>query len=123
MQAFRLMLGSSNAADLVVGIFSLLFLYGIFINLVSWAYGINSLTLHAATEGNLPAIFAFYSKNGFPIGVTLLNGIIASCTVLFCYKLSVMGSTERHVLELAFSYCISEHNCWHDYCGQLLQTT
>lgn len=66
----------------VITLVSLMFLYSLVANLLSWCVGVNYVVKSAAQEGNLPKILAAENKNGMPIGSAIINGMIASVIVI-----------------------------------------
>ncbi|MCL2248868.1 MAG: APC family permease [Oscillospiraceae bacterium] len=67
---------------ILVPIVGVLFLFTLFINVLSWALGVNYVASHAAEEGAMPKPFAIRNKEGAPIGSSILIGIIASIMVI-----------------------------------------
>ena len=67
---------------ILVPIVGILFLFTLFINVLSWALGVNYVASHAAEQGAMPAIFGKRSKEGAPLGASVLNGIVAGLMVI-----------------------------------------
>ncbi|MCL1787493.1 MAG: APC family permease [Defluviitaleaceae bacterium] len=59
-----------------------LFLFTLFVNVLSWALGVNYVALHAARQGSMPKAFARQNESGAPLGSALLIGVIASLMVV-----------------------------------------
>jgi len=66
----------------LVPIVGILFLFTLFINVLSWALGVNYVASHAAEQGSMPKMFAKRNKEGAPIGSSILIGVIASLMVI-----------------------------------------
>jgi len=68
--------------NVLVPIVGVLFLFTLFVNVLSWALGVNYVASHAAEQGSMPSAFAKRNKEGAPIGSSILIGIIASLMVI-----------------------------------------
>lgn len=80
IESITLLVGAKN--KWVIAIYGILFLYTLASNLLSWAFGVNSVAKYASDEGGLPAFLGKEDKNGRPFGAEMANGIIASIIVL-----------------------------------------
>lgn len=88
--AIAIMLGSGSPLYPIVSIAFLLTFIG---GGMAWAFGVNSVSIQAAEEGNLPAWFAAKSRRtGMNIGVTVANGVISSVLVILQETLPDSGS-------------------------------
>jgi len=67
---------------ILVPIVGVLFLFTLFINVLSWALGVNYVASHAAEQNAMPMVFAKRNKDGAPLGASVLNGVIASMMVI-----------------------------------------
>jgi len=67
---------------ILVPIVGILFLFTLFINVLSWALGVNYVASHAAEQGAMPAIFGKRNKDGAPLGASVLNGVVAGIMVI-----------------------------------------
>ena len=67
---------------ILVPIVGILFLFTLFINVLSWALGVNYVASHAAEQQAMPKIFGLRNKEGAPLGASLLTGILASLMVI-----------------------------------------
>ena len=67
---------------ILVPIVGILFLFTLFVNVLSWALGVNYVASHAAEQGSMPKVFAKRNKEGAPIGSSVLIGIVASVMVI-----------------------------------------
>ncbi|MCL2852556.1 MAG: APC family permease [Defluviitaleaceae bacterium] len=67
---------------ILVPIVGILFLFTLFINVLSWALGVNYVASHAAEQQALPEIFGKRNKEGAPVGASVLNGVVASLMVI-----------------------------------------
>ena len=67
---------------ILVPIVGVLFLFTLFINVLSWALGVNYVASHAAEQDALPKVFAIRNNEGAPIGASVLNGVVASLMVI-----------------------------------------
>ena len=79
IDAIALMTGGSGA---FVGIAAALFLLSLFGNVLSWSLGVNAVACRAATQGDMPQVFALRRPGGMPLGSALMNGVVASAVVL-----------------------------------------
>ena len=66
----------------LVPIIGVLFLFTLFINVLSWALGVNYVASHAAEQGSMPGTFGKRNKEGAPVGSSILIGIVASLMVV-----------------------------------------
>jgi len=66
----------------LVPIVGVLFLFTLFINVLSWALGVNYVASHAAEQGSMPVAFGKRNKEGAPIGSSILIGAVASLMVV-----------------------------------------
>jgi len=67
---------------ILVPIVGVLFLFTLFINVLSWALGVNYVASHAAEQQSMPGVFAVRNKEGAPLGASVLNGVVASLMVI-----------------------------------------
>ena len=89
MDAVGIMAGVGSALFVVVGI---VFLVTLFVNMVSWSFGVNFVAEHAAKKGNMPRPFARESeKNQMPTGAAVINGVVASALVLLAPVMELAG--------------------------------
>ena len=78
------------AGVLLLGVFAL---FTFFSNATTWAIGTNRAVAESAIDGELPKVFAVvHSKNGTPVGASLLMGAVAT-VVLLIYG-AIAGSNE-----------------------------
>ena len=68
--------------EVLVPIAGILFLFTLFINVLSWALGVNYVASHAAEQNALPKVFAKRDKQGAPLGASVLCCTIASLMVI-----------------------------------------
>lgn len=80
IESFVLLTGQAGGPIIII--FGLMFLYTLASNLISWALGVNYVTMYAANQGSLPEILGKTDKSGMPMGANICNGIIASLMVL-----------------------------------------
>ena len=78
--AFFVILGLPG--HILVPIAGVLFLFTLFINVLSWALGVNYVASHAAEQQALPKVFGKRNKEGAPIGASVLNGAVAGAMVV-----------------------------------------
>ncbi len=64
-----------------------MFMYTLIINLLSWALGVNYVAKYASLNNALPKIFSKVNKKDQTIGVSFLNGIVASILVILAIVL------------------------------------
>jgi Amino acid transporters len=80
IDALQLLTGQK--ISLFIGIMSILFLLTLFGNMISWSLGVNNVAMYAASNGDMPAIFAKKrAKNDMPSGAAFMNGLVASIIV------------------------------------------
>ncbi len=81
MDSLKFLLGQPGQGVMVA--IGVLILFTLFVNQLSWIYGVNYVTRYCAESGGgMPRVFAKTNKRGAPIGVSLINGIVASALVL-----------------------------------------
>jgi len=80
IDSFMLLTGKNSG--IIIVIFSLMFLYTLAANLISWSLGVNYVALYAAKQKGLPSFLGIESKNDMPMGANITNGVIASIIVL-----------------------------------------
>ncbi len=84
--------GSALGKAFVLGL-AIAAMYTFFSNGVTWALGCNRAAAEAATEGELPKVFAITSKTrGTPVGAAVLMGIVSSALLILYGFMS--GSNE-----------------------------
>jgi len=69
-------------SHILIPIVGILFLFTLFINVLSWALGVNYVASHAAEQQAMPKVFGKRNKEGAPLGASLLNGVVASLMVI-----------------------------------------
>jgi amino acid transporter len=90
IESFSVLLGSGGGWFLTL--IGIMFIYTLAANPISWSYGINYVAYYASVNNTLPKIFSWRSKKTeMPIGVSLLNGIIASILVGIAPLMSYLG--------------------------------
>jgi len=67
---------------ILVPVAGILFLFTLFINVLSWAIGVNYVASYAAQSDAMPKVFAKRNKEGAPLGASILNGVLASLMVI-----------------------------------------
>ena len=68
--------------QILIPIVGILFLYTLFVNLLSWALGVNYVASYAARSNALPSFFGKLGKGRSPLGASIANGIVASLMVI-----------------------------------------
>ncbi len=76
----RYLLGSP--AQWVMSLVGVLLLFTLFVNQLSWAFGVNFVARSCAKDGGMPKVFALSGKKGATVGASLMNGLVASVLVL-----------------------------------------
>ena len=90
LNSLYVMLGHGTIATYFIMLCGILVLFTLIANLVSWAVGVNYVSIYAAENNDLPKIFAKKTKNGeLPIGAGIMNGIIATLLVVIYYILAM----------------------------------
>ena len=69
-------------SQILIPVTGVLFLYTLFVNLLSWALGVNYVASYAARAKALPAVFGKLGRERSPLGASIANGIIASLMVI-----------------------------------------
>ncbi len=87
-----LFFGSEGAGAVFVMALGIGALYTFFSNGVTWALGCNRAAAEAASEGELPKVFAIESASGTPVGAAVLMGIVSTVVLVLYGFLS--GSNE-----------------------------
>ena len=60
----------------------LMFIYTFVANIVSWAFGVNSVAKYSADDGGLPKAFTKTNDRGVPYMAAIINGVVASVIVI-----------------------------------------
>lgn len=84
--------GGTPAGDAFVVVLGIGALYTFFSNAATWAMGANRAAAEAALDNELPAFFAVESKQGTPVGASILLGL--SATVLLVLYGLMAGNNE-----------------------------
>lgn len=93
IDTLSLFFGGSDSGQLLVLVLGAAAMYTFFSNGVTWALGCNRAAAEAASEGELPAVFAIESPSkGTPIGAAILMGVVSTLTLVLYGFLS--GSNE-----------------------------
>jgi amino acid transporter len=96
--------------SILVPIVGILFLFTLFINVLSWALGVNYVASHAAEQGSMPKMFAIRNKEGAPVGSSVLIGVVASVMVLIVPFISnpdiFWGFFAMQIITLFFAYLL-----------------
>ncbi|MCL2233537.1 MAG: amino acid permease [Treponema sp.] len=69
-------------ARILIPVVGILFLYTLFVNLLSWALGVNYVASYAARAKALPSLFGKLGKGRSPLGASIANGVVASLMVI-----------------------------------------
>lgn len=80
IESFQILLNFDN--KFIIIIVSLLFIYTLFVSLLSWTEGVNIECEAASRKGGLPKIFGYKDKNGNLIGASLVTWI-TSILIIF----------------------------------------
>lgn len=94
-----------NAGPLVIKIITVIFLFSIFAQVVSWTLGTCWGAMEAGASGELPKTFALEGQNGTPKGALLITGVTASLTFVL-YGFLASNSEDLFYTLLAFSSII-----------------
>ena len=78
----RFFAGLGLPGQILIPIVGILFLYTLFINLLSWALGVNYVASYAARANALPSVFGKLGKGRSPLGASIANGVVASLMVI-----------------------------------------
>lgn len=73
---------TGKSTGIFISIMAILFLITLFGNMISWSLGVNSVAKYAASNGDMPAVFAKTGKNDMPTGAAIMNGIVATLVVV-----------------------------------------
>jgi len=83
MDSFRYFFASLGLpAQIMIPIVGILFLYTLFVNILSWALGVNYVASYAARAKALPGFFGKLGRSRSPIGASIANGVVASAMVI-----------------------------------------
>ncbi|OAA93108.1 APC family permease [Clostridium coskatii] len=81
IDALQILTGQKTG--MFIGVMAFIFMLTLFGNMISWSLGVNNVVQYAAEDGNMPKVFIGKSKkNGMPIGVSIMNGIVATVVVV-----------------------------------------
>lgn len=108
IDSFLLMIGHNNWFVIIIGI---MFMYTLAANLISWALGVNYVTMYAAKNQDLPKVFRIASKKtDMPIGANVMNGVVASVLIIVApfipNKDIFWAFFALNVIALLFSYMV-----------------
>lgn len=79
--------------DLIVTALGVMALYTFFSNGATWAIGCNRATAEAASEGELPSLFAIrHPRHGGPVGAAILMGLVCTAALLLYGRLATSNS-------------------------------
>jgi len=78
----RFFAGLGLPGQILIPVVGVLFLYTLFINLLSWALGVNYVASYAARAKALPSVFGKLGKGRSPLGASIANGVVASIMVI-----------------------------------------
>ncbi|MDR0511877.1 MAG: amino acid permease [Treponema sp.] len=67
---------------ILIPVVGILFLYTLFVNILSWALGVNYVASYAARAKALPHFFGKLGKGRSPLGASIANGVVASLLVI-----------------------------------------
>lgn len=76
IDAVQIMTGHKTSVFILI--VSVLFLFTLFGNMVSWSMGVNRMAAYAADRKDMPGLFAQRGKHNIPTGAAGMNGIVAS---------------------------------------------
>lgn len=79
--------------EVIVTALGIMALYTFFSNGATWAIGCNRATAEAASEGELPALFAIrHKRHGGPIGAAILMGLVCTGVLLLYGRIATSNS-------------------------------
>ena len=78
----RFFYGLGLPGQILLPIVGILFLYTLFVNILSWALGVNYVASYAARSNALPSYFGKLGKGRSPLGASIANGVVASLMVI-----------------------------------------
>ena len=73
----------SSIVKTLVIIGGFMFIYTFIANIASWSFGVNEVAKYAAEDGSMPKAFTKTNKEGVPYKASIINGMVASCIVIF----------------------------------------
>lgn len=78
---------------IIVVVLGVMALYTFFSNGATWAMGCNRATAEAASEGDLPSLFAIrHPRHGGPIGAAILMGLVCTIVLLLYGRVATSNS-------------------------------
>lgn len=80
VESFQILLGLESNFTIVI--ISLLFIYTLFVSLLSWTEGVNIECVAASSDDGLPKVFGYKDKNGNLIGASFMTWITSILIVL-----------------------------------------
>lgn len=80
IDSFVMLTGRSTGV--LITVFTIMFIYTLAANLISWSLGVNYVAMYAANQNGLPKILGKESKKGMPVGANITNGLIATIIVI-----------------------------------------
>ena len=82
LDSFSFFFDNMGLPGILIPIIAIMFLYSLIANPLVWALGVNYVAFHAAKNHAMPKIFAKQTKNGAPLGATVMSSVIASAMVI-----------------------------------------
>lgn len=102
VDTLKVVFGESSSLVWIIGTLAL---FTFVTNMVTWCMGANRAAAEAATDGELPALFAKINSNGAPVGANIITGMVSS-VVMVCYGFFAAGNDELFWTLFAFSSVI-----------------
>lgn len=87
----------------IVILIGLMFIYSLVANIVSWAFGVDSVAKYSADDGGLPKVFSKTNSKGVPVGAAYMNGIVATVIVIGGVIAGQISDTAASNFDLFFS--------------------
>jgi len=73
---------SASLIDFSIIIVGGMFVYTMIANIISWAFGVDSIARYSANDGSLPKAFGICNKKGVPYMAAIINGLVAAVIVI-----------------------------------------
>ncbi|MGF1756718.1 APC family permease [Photobacterium sagamiensis] len=82
VQTFNVLFGNSGVGQFITMCLSLLAIVGLFTYIIPWVMASSRAAAEAASNGEMPAVFAKKNKHGSPYGANMMTGYVATLALI-----------------------------------------
>ncbi|MEI6896843.1 MAG: APC family permease [Psychromonas sp.] len=93
-ESVALLLGNTGPLSILVEILSILFLFTLISNIVTWSVGVNYVARYAALNDDMPKSFASVNKHGVAKGAAIWNGVVSTVIMIAYAIIATIGGNE-----------------------------